>query len=120
MDMETARVMLQLLLGKHWPLFTQFAQFLDQSKYKVINKDQWCNILEFSRTINHDLSNYDLDGACKYTKKKVILHMQVLCVLHIVCMCCVILLGPVMLDEFVEWLKIQRGEEVLTTEARGS
>lgn len=67
MDMETARVMLQLLLGKHWPLFTQFAQFLDQSKYKVINKDQWCNILEFSRTINHDLSNYDLDGACKCT-----------------------------------------------------
>lgn len=68
MDMETARVMLQLLLGKHWPLFTQFAQFLDQSKYKVINKDQWCNILEFSRTINHDLSNYDLDGACKYSE----------------------------------------------------
>lgn len=65
MDMDTAKVMLQLLLGKHWPLFTQFAQFLDQSKYKVINKDQWCNILEFSRTINHDLSNYDLDGACK-------------------------------------------------------
>ncbi|XP_014479682.1 PREDICTED: DCN1-like protein 5 isoform X2 [Dinoponera quadriceps] len=91
MDMETARVMLQLLLGKHWPLFTQFAQFLDQSKYKVINKDQWCNILEFSRTINHDLSNYDLDGA-----------------------------WPVMLDEFVEWLKLQRGEDALSTEARGS
>lgn len=71
MDMETARVMLQLLLGKHWPLFTQFAQFLDQSKYKVINKDQWCNILEFSRTINHDLSNYDLDGACKYSEGSV-------------------------------------------------
>ncbi|XP_025075398.1 DCN1-like protein 5 isoform X1 [Pogonomyrmex barbatus] len=91
MDMETARVMLQLLLGKHWPLFTQFAQFLDQSKYKVINKDQWCNILEFSRTINHDLSNYDLDGA-----------------------------WPVMLDEFVEWLKIQRGEGPSSIEARGS
>lgn len=75
MDMETARVMLQLLLGKHWPLFTQFAQFLDQSKYKVINKDQWCNILEFSRTINHDLSNYDLDGACKYTQRICILSL---------------------------------------------
>lgn len=36
-----------------------------QSKYKVINKDQWCNVLEFSRTINLDLSNYDEDGACK-------------------------------------------------------
>lgn len=28
--------------------------------------------------------------------------------------------GPVMLDEFVEWLKIQRGEEASSTEARGS
>lgn len=76
MDMETAKAMLQLLLGKHWTLYTQFSQFLDQSKYKVINKDQWCNILEFSRTISNDLSNYDVDGA-----------------------------WPVMLDEFVEWLK---------------
>lgn len=41
--------------------------FLQQSKYKVINKDQWCNVLEFSRTINLDLSNYDEDGACKST-----------------------------------------------------
>lgn len=66
MDIETARAMLQLLLGRHWPLYPEFAQFLDQSKYKVINKDQWCNILEFSRTITNDLSNYDIDGACEY------------------------------------------------------
>lgn len=79
MDIETAKAMLQLLLGKHWALYSQFAQFLEQSKYKVINKDQWCNILEFSRTINNDLSNYDIDGA-----------------------------WPVMLDEFVEWLRQQR------------
>lgn len=67
MDTETAKAMLHLLLGKHWKLHSQFRQFLDQSKYKVINKDQWCNILEFSRTINSDLSNYDIDGACKYS-----------------------------------------------------
>lgn len=66
MDIETAKAMLQLLLGKHWPLYAQFAQFLEQSKYKVINKDQWCNILEFSRTISNDLTNYDVDGACEY------------------------------------------------------
>ena len=36
-----------------------------QSRYKVINKDQWCNVLEFSRTIAPDLSNYDEDGACE-------------------------------------------------------
>lgn len=66
MDIETAKAMLHLLLSKHWHLYPEFAQFLQQSKYKVINKDQWCNILEFSRTINSDLSNYDVDGACKY------------------------------------------------------
>lgn len=65
MDIETAKAMLQLLLGKHWSLFGQFNLFLEQSKYKVINKDQWCNILEFSRTNNSDLNNYDVDGACK-------------------------------------------------------
>ncbi|KAJ6635677.1 DCN1-like protein 4 [Pseudolycoriella hygida] len=81
MDVETAKTMLMLLLGKDWSLYPEFAKFLDSSKYKVINKDQWCNILEFSRTINEDLSNYDIDGA-----------------------------WPVLLDEFVEWLRQSRSQ----------
>jgi len=68
MDIETAKLMLNLLLGKQWKLYTLFAKFIDQSKYRVINKDQWCNILEFSRSISTDLSNYDIDGACKFNK----------------------------------------------------
>lgn len=32
-----------------------------------MNKDQWYNVLEFSRTVHADLSNYDEDGACKYS-----------------------------------------------------
>lgn len=66
MDIETAKLMLNLLLGKQWKLYPLFAKFIDQSKYRVINKDQWCNILEFSRSISIDLSNYDIDGACKF------------------------------------------------------
>lgn len=31
----------------------------------MLNKDQWCNILEFSRQVKPDLSNYEEDGACK-------------------------------------------------------
>lgn len=31
-----------------------------------MNKDQWCNVLEFSRLIKPDLSNYDEDGACMF------------------------------------------------------
>uniref|UniRef100_A0A8C1QGM1 DCN1-like protein n=2 Tax=Cyprinus carpio TaxID=7962 RepID=A0A8C1QGM1_CYPCA len=65
LDMDTAKSMLALLLGRTWPLFPVFHQFLEQSKYKVMNKDQWYNVLEFSRTVNTDLSNYDEDGACK-------------------------------------------------------
>lgn len=65
MDIDTAKGMLHLLLGKQWNMYPEFAEFLEQSKYKVINKDQWCNILEFSRTITNDLTNYDVDGACK-------------------------------------------------------
>lgn len=67
MDIETAKAMLQLLLSKMWPMYPDFGEFLHQSKYKVINKDQWCNILEFSRTITSDLRNYDVDGACMYS-----------------------------------------------------
>ena len=38
---------------------------LQQNRYRVMNKDQWCNVLEFSRSILPDLSNYDEDGACE-------------------------------------------------------
>ncbi|XP_052323458.1 DCN1-like protein 5 isoform X2 [Oncorhynchus keta] len=65
LDMDTAKSMLGLLLGRTWPLFPVFNQFLEQSKYKVMNKDQWYNVLEFSRTVSTDLSNYDEDGACE-------------------------------------------------------
>ena len=43
-----------------------FLSLLQNSKYKVLNRDQWCNVLEFSRSILPDLSNYDEDGACKF------------------------------------------------------
>lgn len=65
MDIDRAMAMLALLLGGRWSHHSAFHHFLEQSHYKVLNKDQWCNILEFSRAIHPDLSNYDEDGACK-------------------------------------------------------
>lgn len=80
MDIDTAKAMLQLLLGKSWPLYDEFAEFLEQPKSpRVINKDQWNNIFEFSRTISSDLKNYSIDGA-----------------------------WPVLLDDFVEYLQKKR------------
>lgn len=65
MDIETAKSMLNLLLGKRWKLYASFTNFINQYKYKIINKDQWYNILEFSQTISLDFSNYDPNSACK-------------------------------------------------------
>lgn len=39
--------------------------YLQQSKFRGMNKDQWYNVYEFSRHVLPDLSNYDEDGACK-------------------------------------------------------
>ncbi|XP_031550374.1 DCN1-like protein 4 isoform X2 [Actinia tenebrosa] len=76
LDIDTAMAMLKVLLNGKWSLIDHFLEFMQQSKYKVINRDQWCNVLEFSRSISTDLSNYDEDGA-----------------------------WPVLMDEFVEWYR---------------
>ena len=81
LDIDTAKAMLGLLLGKRWTLLDSFLLFLDQSRYRVLNKDHWSTVLEFSRAVDTDLKNYDVDGA-----------------------------WPLMLDVFVEWLKISRGD----------
>jgi len=75
LDIETGKAMIDLLLKDHWPLTPHFTQFLSQSRYKIINRDQWNSLLEFTRTVNTlDFAGYDNEGA-----------------------------WPVMLDEFVEW-----------------
>jgi len=62
-DIEMGKAMLKLLLESKWSLLPDFIVFLNNSRYKVLNRDQWNNILEFSRTIKPDLSNYDVNGA---------------------------------------------------------
>lgn len=80
-DMDTGKAMLQLVLTNMWPLCHEFIQFLGQSRYKIINRDQWNSLLEFIRTVNSSqFSNYDKEGA-----------------------------WPVMLDEFVEWYLERNG-----------
>nr|CAB3236529.1 DCN1-like protein 5 [Phallusia mammillata] len=76
-DLGTAKAMLDVLLSDRWSLLDKFQNYLDGCKNKVINRDQWNNVLEFSRMIQPDLSNYDMDGA-----------------------------WPVLLDEFVEYIKM--------------
>lgn len=77
LDLATADGMLDLLMGSRFPHTEKLRQFLkEQTTYKSINLDQWMNILEFSRTIKADLSNYDENGA-----------------------------WPVLLDEYCDWAR---------------
>lgn len=76
LDIETGKAMLSLLLHDFWPQLDVFLEYLRQTKYKVINRDQWNSILEFIRTVDTSFKNYDVEGA-----------------------------WPVMLDEFVEYVK---------------
>lgn len=74
MDMETGLAMLRLLLEGRWSLSGALLRYLGQSRHRVVNRDQWNSILDFSRAVTADLANYDENGA-----------------------------WPVMLDEFVAW-----------------
>ncbi|XP_013173165.1 PREDICTED: DCN1-like protein 4 [Papilio xuthus] len=65
LETGTARALLGVLLPR-WPLRAPLAAFLQREpRYRVLNRDQWCNILEFSRTVGLDLAAYDPDGACQ-------------------------------------------------------
>lgn len=80
LDKGTAAALLGLLLRSSWALLPDFLEFLESNPIRVINKDQWANIFEFSTSIALDLSNYDAQGA-----------------------------WPVLLDEFVEHQKAKTG-----------
>jgi len=77
LDLPTADALLALVLSSRYPHTEALRQFLkEQTTYKSINQDQWMNILEFSKSIKADLSNYDENSA-----------------------------WPVLLDEYCEWAK---------------
>jgi len=79
-DLATADALLALVLGNRYPHTEPLRAFLkEQTTYKSVNLDQWMNILEFSRSIKADLSNYDensawpvlLDEYCEWARKRV-------------------------------------------------
>ncbi|XP_027171185.1 DCN1-like protein 1 [Coffea eugenioides] len=65
--LDTAIGMWQLLFAeKHWPLVDHWCQFLQARHNKAISRDTWSQLLEFAKTVDPQLSNYDVDGAWPY------------------------------------------------------
>ncbi|EER89486.1 hypothetical protein BDA96_10G116800 [Sorghum bicolor] len=67
LSLETAIGMWQLLFAeRNWPLLEHWCQFLQVRHNKAISRDTWAQLLEFVKTIDPQLSNYDDEGAWPY------------------------------------------------------
>ncbi|KAB2019151.1 hypothetical protein ES319_D08G277700v1 [Gossypium barbadense] len=65
--LDTAIGMWQLLFAeKQWPLVDHWCQFLQARHNKAISRDTWSQLLEFARTVDPALLNYDAEGAWPY------------------------------------------------------
>lgn len=65
--LDTAIGMWQLLFAeKNWPLVEHWCQFLQARHNKAISRDTWAQLLEFARSVDPALSNYDAEGAWPY------------------------------------------------------
>ncbi|KAJ9562684.1 hypothetical protein OSB04_007844 [Centaurea solstitialis] len=65
--LDTAIGMWQLLFEeKQWPLVDHWCQFLQARHNKAISRDTWSQLLEFARSVDPTLSNYDAEGAWPY------------------------------------------------------
>ncbi|KAL5208664.1 hypothetical protein ABZP36_033099 [Zizania latifolia] len=67
LSLETAIGMWQLLINeRRWPLIDSWCQFLLVRHNKAISRDTWSQLLEFVKTIDPQLTNYDEEGAWPY------------------------------------------------------
>jgi len=85
-DMETASAFWSVLVVPRYPIMSDILEFINEKgTYKGVNKDLWGMTLEFCRTVDRDLSNYDADEA-----------------------------WPTMLDDFVAWKGSKTAGETAT------
>lgn len=83
LDKEAAILLINMIMAKTHPISKRFIAFLMQSERKVLNKDQWLNIIPLF-TLLEKGEKYDSSGACKSLGNTQI--------------------GPSLYDEFNEWM----------------
>ncbi|KAJ7733274.1 DUF298-domain-containing protein [Mycena olivaceomarginata] len=80
-DMETSTALWSVLLVPQYPIISEVLEFItEKGTYKATNKDLWSMMLEFCRTVEPSLQDYEADGA-----------------------------WPTLLDDFVAWKKAKLG-----------
>lgn len=71
-----------LFAERLWPLVESWCQFLQAKHNKAISKDTWAQLLEFSKTIDPTLSNYDAEGAWPYLIDEFVEYLRETGVVH--------------------------------------
>lgn len=63
-DIEVAKAFWSVLLAPLYPIITEVVEYItEKGTYKAVNKDVWSMMLEFCKTVNPNLDNYEADGA---------------------------------------------------------
>jgi len=62
-DSDAAYEMWSLILPSQWKLTKEWIDYCQFTKLKVVAKDLWEQVLEFTKEVKEDLSNHDPDGA---------------------------------------------------------
>lgn len=67
--LETAIAMWKLIFApsSDWPLIDPFVEYVSANYKNAVSKDTWTQLLNFMKTINADLSNYDEGTAAVLT-----------------------------------------------------
>ncbi|XP_047334778.1 DCN1-like protein 2 [Impatiens glandulifera] len=74
--LDTAIGMWQLLFAeKQWNLVNHWCEFLQARHNKAISRDTWSQLLEFARSVEPTLANYDAEGAWPYLIDEFVEHL---------------------------------------------
>jgi len=65
MEMETSVALWSVLLSPKYPIMAEVISFINDrpESYKATNKDLWSMMLEFCRSVDPNLQDYEVDGA---------------------------------------------------------
>jgi len=82
-DIEIAKAFWSVLLAPLYPIMTEVVEYItEKGTYKAVNKDVWSMMLEFCKSVNPSLDNFETDGA-----------------------------WPTLIDDFVAWKKERSGDK---------